>query len=257
MHLHQNYSHALIILFRSPLVIVARQRLSQASVPQEALTEPDPQALRLSTECSTAAQDMIANFDRVRQAKLMARFSWTDFQGCSTAILVILFYRVIEQNLDYERTIDTGLHILKVLAEASKPAQLALNFVQEFKKIVEEAVQRSQQPEKVSDVANVQRQSYESWLSSLSVQKASVVRENTERQTSAISEIWSGLPEEVDEPISTELSGAFASWAGGRDTHPLPEMSLDSDILFDESQILSLSGMDFLANSVFLGDHLV
>lgn len=256
MHLHQNYSHALIILFRSALVAVARQRLSKAFVPQDDLPDLDPQALNLSMECRNAAQNMIANIDRVRQTKLLARFSWTDFQGCSTAILITLLYRVIEKDFDYEYIIDSGLHNLKVLAEASKPAQLALNFVLEFKKIVEEAVDQPHHPEPASNAADGQRENYKKWLSSLSVQKNSSVGENPERPNSASRETWPGLPGEVQQTASADAAGGVSTWAGGGENHLLPEMSLESDFLLDESQIMSLSGMDFLASSLFAGDQL-
>ncbi|ETN41805.1 uncharacterized protein HMPREF1541_03742 [Cyphellophora europaea CBS 101466] len=255
IHLHQNYNHALIILFRTPLIAVARQCLSKAFAPQEMLPDLDPQAVGLAMNCSTAARKMLANFEHVRQAKLLARFSWTDFQGCSTAILVTLFSRVIKQDVNYQRDIDEGLRTLKVLAEASKPAQLALDFVQEFKKIVEEAVQRSQRPEIVRDTAHNQRQTYKQWLSKLSTQRTPVASEITEGQRSAIDETWPGLPREPHDPISTDLAGDVASWPSAGQAQPLPEMNLDSWFLSDESQILSLSGMDFLASSLYLGDQ--
>lgn len=248
MHLHQNYSHALIILFRSPLVAVARQRLSKAFPPHDDLADLDSQALSLSIECRNAARDMIANIDRVRQAKLLARFSWTDFQGCSTAILITLLYRVIEKDLDYDHIIETGLYNLKVLAEASKPAQLALNFVLEFKKIIEEAVQRSQQPEQVSNAVDGQRQNYKKWLASLSVSEATGTPNLLSREAGP------GLPGEG--PQTACADEGMSTWDGGGESISLPEMSLESDFLFDESQILSLSGMDFLASSLFAGDHL-
>lgn len=250
MHLHQNYNHALIILFRSPLIAAARQQLGRKLAPEEDLSNIDPQASALALRCSTAARNMITNFDRFRQAQLLARFSWTDFQGCSTATLVILFHSVIEQDLTHQSMVNSGLGTLRVLAEASKPAQLALNFVQDVKEIIEEAVQRSQHADDVPDNADHPRQSYKNWLSMLAAQKVVPTMETTEQSRQAADEPAMALAE----PRGFQISGQpipNRSFEG--QIQSLAELSWDTEAFFDESQILSLSGMDFLASSAFMG----
>lgn len=171
VHLHQNYHHAWIMMCRIPLLMLVRERLKSSftpSTPTTASTIPsdlDKSPIsQMAISCSKAARKMIRLFEILRDNDYLARFSFTDFHGCSIATIIILLHGILERDVAYNATLAFAVESLRWMASESETARLGARFVEGFKQLADEAVSRME-VRKEKDVGKERGdEGYERWL---------------------------------------------------------------------------------------------
>jgi hypothetical protein len=116
--------------------------------------------------CSKAARKMIRLFEILRDNEYLARFSFTDFHGCSIATIIILLYGILERDATYEATINFALGSLRYMATDSETTSLRIKFIERFKSLADEAVEklRAASGMEGTDESKNEPGGYESWL---------------------------------------------------------------------------------------------
>ncbi|OBR16459.1 Thiamine repressible genes regulatory protein thi1 [Colletotrichum higginsianum IMI 349063] len=139
-HLHLNYYFAWIDMGKVSVVTVVRARLRAAFRPGD-----EPQAISQSIQsssdaCVRAAKKMLDLFDGLCRGGNMARFSFTDFQGCSIATIIVLLAGILDRDAGYEGRVGFGLDCLRRMAcGGNATARMGVRFVEALQSITDEA----------------------------------------------------------------------------------------------------------------------
>jgi hypothetical protein len=109
---------------------------------------------------------MIRLFEILRENEYLARFSFTDFHGCSIATIIILLHGILERDATYEATINFAFESLRYMATDNETARLRVKFVDGFKSLADEAVDkmRAASGMEYTDGSKNESGGYESWL---------------------------------------------------------------------------------------------
>ncbi|GJC77274.1 putative transcriptional regulatory protein C417.09c [Colletotrichum liriopes] len=97
-HLHLNYYFASIDMGKVSVVTVVRAQLRNAFRPHEEPLTISKDIKQSSDACIKAAKKMIELFDGLSHSGNMARFSFTDFQGCSIATIIMLLAGILDRD---------------------------------------------------------------------------------------------------------------------------------------------------------------
>jgi hypothetical protein len=144
LHLHLNFHFASILLFRSALLFLLRRHLKKLFGRPEDYEQIDDLRLeRFSVKCVDAARSIIELFDMLQEAHSLGMFSFTDFQGCSTATVVLLLDCMLHGKQTNTRSVDTGYACLSFMAIGNDYAKTAISYVQELHSIAEEVLEMS------------------------------------------------------------------------------------------------------------------
>lgn len=124
----------------------------------------------LSQWCLEAAEGMIRLVELLRDAQKLAQRSFTDFQGCVVAIITLLLYGIIDRNDNYDKYVTSAINSLSFMVGRNEGLVPAFRFVQNFKRITDEAYELCRNSEhteqSTSSVNEAALAAYESWLSS-------------------------------------------------------------------------------------------
>ncbi|KAH7035849.1 fungal-specific transcription factor domain-containing protein [Microdochium trichocladiopsis] len=144
-HLYLNYYFAWIAMGKVSVVTVVRARTLSTPPHVEEHTE------NMSRSCVKAARKMLGLFEELTRTGNLTRFSFTDFQGCSIATIVILLAGIIEHDdPSFERLATFGLNCLRKMAEGGNgAAKTGVGFVEALQSITNEA------SEKLKNVASI------------------------------------------------------------------------------------------------------
>ncbi|RDW68537.1 hypothetical protein BP5796_09194 [Coleophoma crateriformis] len=170
VHLHQNYHHAWIMMCRIPLLMLVRERLRESFNPSTTIPSARPLHLdktlisQMATTCSKAARKMIRLFEILRDNDYLARFSFTDFHGCSIATIIILLHGILERDVAYDATLTFAVESLWWMASESETARLGAKFVEGFKQLADEAVARMDGEKAKEASSQWADEGYERWL---------------------------------------------------------------------------------------------
>ncbi|KAK1635734.1 thiamine repressible genes regulatory protein thi1 [Colletotrichum phormii] len=139
-HLHLNYYFAWIDMGKVSVVTVVRARL-QAIFHASAGPSDVPRDVEQSSEaCVKAAKKMLELFEGLCRGGNMARFSFTDFQGCSIATIIVLLAGILERDSGYEGRVAFGLDCLRRMSSAGNTtAKMGVRFVEALQSITNEA----------------------------------------------------------------------------------------------------------------------
>jgi len=96
----------------------------------------------MSKPCVKAAQKMLELFGKIRNVGKLTRSSFTDFQGCSIATMVLLVAGILERDLCYETRISFGLDCLRSMAGDNAAATTGVDFMEALKSIADEAADK-------------------------------------------------------------------------------------------------------------------
>jgi hypothetical protein len=124
------------------VVATVRTRLREAftsSIPVQASG-----SAQLSKSCVKAAKKMLELFGTIDRAGNMTKSSFTDFQGCSIATMILLVAGVLERDLCYEARISFGLECLRRMAGEHIAAINGVHFMEALKAIADEAADKLQ-----------------------------------------------------------------------------------------------------------------
>jgi hypothetical protein len=96
----------------------------------------------MSKPCVKAAQKMLELFGKIRNVGKLTKSSFTDFQGCSIATMVLLVAGILERDLCYETRISFGLDCLRSMAGDNAAATTGVDFMEALKSIADEAAEK-------------------------------------------------------------------------------------------------------------------
>lgn len=139
-HLYLNYYFAWIALGKVSLVTIVRSRMRStlsSNVSDEAPIETGIESL--SRSCVKAAHKMVMLFENLARTGNLTRFSFTDFQGCSIATIVVLLAGILERDAAYQERVRFGIDCLRRMAGGNLTARTGVQFVESLKSIADEA----------------------------------------------------------------------------------------------------------------------
>jgi hypothetical protein len=122
------------------VVSAVRARLRSAFSAEPISEERDSELM--SKPCVKAAQKMLELFGKIRNVGKLTRSSFTDFQGCSIATMVLLVAGILERDLCYETRIAFGLDCLRSMAGDNVAATTGVDFMEALKSIADEAAEK-------------------------------------------------------------------------------------------------------------------
>ncbi|KAH8681709.1 fungal-specific transcription factor domain-containing protein [Xylariales sp. PMI_506] len=143
-HLYSNYYFTWIAMGKVSLVTLVRARLRYQFGREAQPPQVGDHVESLSRSCIKAAKKMLQLFEELRRTGNLTRFSFTDFQGCSIATIVLLLASILDQDLDFVRHINVGLDCLRKMAEGNTAAKMGVSFVEALQSIANEAVEKLQ-----------------------------------------------------------------------------------------------------------------
>lgn len=153
IHLHLNFYFASILLCRSALLYLLRRDLKNLF---ENLAEPDvvnvvdyDRLERLADDCVDAGKAIIDLFETLQQNESLGMFSFTDFQGCSIATVILLLESMRRGNRTNSLSIDTGFSCLRYMATENRHAKAGIQYVEELRVIANQVIQKRMQPSSI------------------------------------------------------------------------------------------------------------
>lgn len=141
-HLHLNYYFAWIAMGKYKVVSAVRARLRSAFGGGAEPFSAEGDSELMSKPCVKAAQKMLELFGKIRNAGKLTKSSFTDFQGCSIATMVLLVAGILERDLCYETRISFGLDCLRSMAGDNAAATTGVDFMEALKSIADEAAEK-------------------------------------------------------------------------------------------------------------------
>ncbi|KAL6404166.1 Transcription factor [Ilyonectria robusta] len=127
------------------LVTVARAKLRYHFGRESELPQIDDTVDQLSKSCSKAGRKLLQLFENLTRTGNITRFSFTDFQGCSTAVIVTLVSGILERDSAYEARVAFGLDCLRNMAAGNMTAKMGVRFVEALQSITNEAIEKLNQ----------------------------------------------------------------------------------------------------------------
>lgn len=135
-HLDIMYQMIWIYIGRAALLRLVRQRLHhrpEGSRQKPHLT-PNAATQELAERCTRAAHAVIEWIDLLSHHNRLAKFSYTDFHSCSSAIIVLLLNEVLRASRDlHSSSIEHGINALRFMASGGQLAKDALHLVERLR----------------------------------------------------------------------------------------------------------------------------
>ncbi|KAH6693893.1 thiamine repressible genes regulatory protein thi1 [Plectosphaerella plurivora] len=205
-HLYLNYYFAWIALGKVSVVTIVRSRLRLAQTHPSEQPAVDHRIESLALSCTKAAKKMLGLFEHLVRTGNLTRFSFTDFQGCSIATIVVLLAGILERESEYHRRVEFGIDCLRKMAGENLTARTGVRFVEALKSIADEArakLEGSQQNNTIvpqSGTSEYQPADYTTWVHWLA---------RMEQQSGAqgISSFAENPPPPIHEPIVGQSLG--------------------------------------------------
>ena len=143
LHLHLNYYFAWIAMGKVSVITVVRDRLRSAIRPGTTAKSPqqsrDEDVEKLHLSCVKAAKKILELLECLGQTGNVARFSFSDFQGCSIATIVVLLAGILDRDAAYDARVSFGLDCLRRMAGGNVTVRKGVRFVEDLRSIADEA----------------------------------------------------------------------------------------------------------------------
>ncbi|KAF5536649.1 transcriptional regulatory [Fusarium mexicanum] len=81
-------------------------------------------------------------FEKLVQSGNSARFSFTDFQGCSIATIITLIAGIVQRDSTHDTRVNFGLQCLRQMADGNPAATIGVKFVETLQSISEDSAQK-------------------------------------------------------------------------------------------------------------------
>lgn len=278
-HLYLNYYFAWIAIGKTSVVTKIRSHLRSAAtgIPEPPATEDDD-VTRQFRSCGIAAKKMLNILEDASQSGNMAPSSFTDFQGCSIATIIVILTGILARDSAYEARVAFGLRCLRRMADLHMAGRMAVRFVEALISIAEEARAKVRPFGSTQFDGNVNPEASEyllwtEWLnrntdpSGIERNRSNATRQSSRAHSEAIQPAGEGA---VASPMWEEAAAllqlrnpstpnqalvvedvALSMSAPGLPEEPPFDLGLDSDFLpatFAENhmQLMGLTGMDML-----------
>lgn len=175
-HLYLNYYYAWIAIGKVSLITAVRTTLQHHLAQEYQPLRIDGAIEGLSKSCTKAARKLLQLFEDLSRIRNTARFSFTDFQGCSIATIVTLIAGILERDSTYESRVSFGLSCLRDMAAGNLTAKVGVRFVETLQSISNEAARKLRQSGTFSDELqegseSLQPSAYDDWAAWLASQQ--------------------------------------------------------------------------------------
>ena len=124
---------------RVAVVTVARADVASALRRDTTPAPPDPAVITVAHSCIKSARKILGLFEDLHKTGNITRFSFTDFQGCSIATIVLLVGSLISGEQKCRTIASTGLDYLRLMAGKQVTPLKGVRFVEAVQTIVVEA----------------------------------------------------------------------------------------------------------------------
>ncbi|EQB56578.1 hypothetical protein CGLO_03404 [Colletotrichum gloeosporioides Cg-14] len=185
-HLHLNYYFAWIDMGKVSVVTVVRARLRALFCPSDPPPAPSAAVEQAADACIRAAKKMLELFEGLSRSGNMARFSFTDLQGCSIATIVVLLAGILQRDAGYDGRVAFGLDCLRRMAGGGNAtAGMGVRFVEALRGITDEARGRLLRVQREERVPRVEERTtgygdWAEWLATAEVAESSSENEEDE-----------------------------------------------------------------------------
>lgn len=152
-HLHLNYYFALIAMGKYSIVAEVRAHLRRTLGGATTTCTAELRSSQLSVACVKAAKKMLRLFENICKTGNMTKSSFTDFQGCSIATMVLLIAGIVERDFCYETEVRFGLNCLRSMAGEHLTATTGVAFMEALQSIADEAAEKLRNFKMASRVA--------------------------------------------------------------------------------------------------------
>ncbi len=129
-HLDIMYQMIWIYIGRAALLRLVRERLRQTDGARNSNLTTNSATQNLAERCTNAAYTIIEWIDLLSSHNRLAKFSYTDFHSCTSAIIVLLLNEVLHARNLYSPSIDHGIDALRFMASGGQLAKDALHLVE-------------------------------------------------------------------------------------------------------------------------------
>lgn len=228
------------------VVSAVRARLRSEFGSGAELSPADVDSELMSKPCVKAAQKMLELFGKIRNVGKLTRSSFTDFQGCSIATMVLLVAGILERDLCYETRISFGLDCLRSMARDNAAATTGVDFMEALKSIADEAAEKLRRLNtEVQHSATVDTSTIASSIMATDGPVPAAPPFTTNPEDWSLAETTQPSPDRMLEmPTWRELN--TDAWAMHADTNYEPFSFLQSD---SEAFLMELTGLDVLGIS--------
>jgi hypothetical protein len=149
------------------VVTVAKAHLSSALRPENQPTAVSLDVSSLAQSCIKYARKMLRLFEDLHTTGNITGFSFTDFQGCSTATIVLLVAAFVPGRHNFQSTASAGLGYLRLMAGKNAAALRGVQFVEAVQAVVNEATAKvavkTQSSDFTSNVQASESSNYVKW----------------------------------------------------------------------------------------------
>ena len=132
-HLDIMYQMIWIYIGRAALLRLVRQRLHEIDGGRKSDRATNPVTPKLAERCTNAAYTIIEWIELLSSHNRLAKFSYTDFHSCSSAIIVLLLNEVFHARDTSSSSIDHGMDALRFMASGGQLAKDALHLVERLR----------------------------------------------------------------------------------------------------------------------------
>ncbi|KAE9571218.1 hypothetical protein CGMCC3_g12769 [Colletotrichum fructicola] len=137
-HLHLNYHFAWIAIGKSSVVAMTRFYLRK-NQSTDAIIDGVSLMSGPFRCCKKAAQKMLGLLESASQSGNLAPSSFTDFQACSIATIMLVLTGITSRDSEYNAQVAFGLDCLRKMSNMHTAGRMAINFVKALMAIAEEA----------------------------------------------------------------------------------------------------------------------
>lgn len=170
VHIQIHYHYAWIRMGRASLLQLVQDRLHRP-VDEKGLEIQRPQLIHdLARSCVEAATKTAQLIATLKKHNLLCRFSFTDYQGCSSALIVLLLNSVLEVGQDNFAALDDAIELLRFTATGGcEGAKSDLRTVEHFRVLaatLRQKIYTIKHPEATAIPQTTGYQNWVNWLSS-------------------------------------------------------------------------------------------
>jgi hypothetical protein len=168
-----NYHFAWITMGKVSLVNLVQSKLRYHFGRDTRPPDIDETAENLSRFCIKAATKLLRLFDDMTKSGNLVRFSFTDFQACSIATIIMILARVLDQDPAHETKVAFGMDCLHKMAVGNKAAMSGMKFVEALQSIANQAILKLGRDSSIAQVSDssvgpVTGSDYQEWADWLS-----------------------------------------------------------------------------------------
>ncbi|KAH0359330.1 hypothetical protein KCU65_g10025, partial [Aureobasidium melanogenum] len=200
---------------------------------------------RYAGQCVESAKAMIDLFGTLKRLRYLGMFSYTDFQGCSTATVILISDCMYQGRTPDSHFVQTGLTCLEFMAIGHNQAKTDLRFVKELQSIAEDVSEKFRlrvinQPRQVGATSGVK--AYEDWVQAIGTDGLTAPPSISEPTRASVADV---NDEPRDIPVALPSNGVYCELTDELSAAMNQPVSTGI-MLYDDVYLFGLTGLDAL-----------